>query len=273
MGNDIVKFNNQFNNVALRGFTSNQLSLLLAIASKMKEKENNEVIFSYDELKKMINLEKNYTIDEFTYEIVAINKKLLKLDFMLIDEDTIIQFTFFSAFETNPNKQTLLVQVNSRFHFLLNQLSSNFTRFELEEFVNISSSYAKECYRRLKQYKSTGKWKVHIDEFRRLLDIPDTYRMCDIDKWVLKPIEKELTPLFKNFRMQKIKTKGRGRGGVVSFIDFRFTVDKINKDTTTSNTKQIKTSFINNKSYVDTPSLTGFELENFILSKNDLDDF
>ena len=35
--------------------------------------------------------------------------------------------------------------------------------------------------------------------------MPNTYRMCDIDLRILKQIEKELKPLFKNFKMKKIK--------------------------------------------------------------------
>ena len=97
------------------------------------------------------------------------------------------------------------MKTNPYFKWVLNEFIYNFTRFELFEFVNISSNYTKECYRQLKQFESTGKWKIHIDEFRRLLDIPDTYRMCDIDLRILRQIEKELTPLFKNFKMKKIK--------------------------------------------------------------------
>ena len=60
--------------------------------------------------------------------------------------------------------------------FLLNQLTSNFTRFELKEFVTLKSSYSKEFYRRMKQFKNTGFWKCSIEEFRYLLDIPEIIR-------------------------------------------------------------------------------------------------
>ena len=91
---------------------------------------------------------------------------------------------------------------------MLNVLDREFTRFELEEFVDLKSSYAKECYRRLKQWRKTGKWYVKIEEFRRLLSVPETYRMCDIDKWVLEPIYDELSKIFEDFAIKKIK-KGR----------------------------------------------------------------
>ena len=36
--NTIVKYNNQFNQIALRNFSSQELDLLISIASKVKEK-------------------------------------------------------------------------------------------------------------------------------------------------------------------------------------------------------------------------------------------
>lgn len=44
MANEIVKFNNQFNNVALKGFTSQELNLLITIASKLKEKKGKKLL-------------------------------------------------------------------------------------------------------------------------------------------------------------------------------------------------------------------------------------
>ncbi|EEX73104.1 replication initiation protein [Leptotrichia hofstadii] len=44
----------------------------------------------------------------------------------------------------------------------------------------------------MKQFRKTGFWRCSIEEFRNLLDIPEKYRIIDIDKFVLKPIQKEL---------------------------------------------------------------------------------
>ncbi len=38
-------------------------------------------------------------------------------------------------------------------------------------------------------------WKVSLEDFRRLLDVPKSYRPSEINKYVLKPIEEELGPL------------------------------------------------------------------------------
>ena len=49
----IVKYNNQFNQVALRNFSSQELDLLISISSKVREKGTEIIEFSFFELKKV----------------------------------------------------------------------------------------------------------------------------------------------------------------------------------------------------------------------------
>jgi hypothetical protein len=44
-----------------------------------------------------------------------------------------------------------------------------------------------------------------MEDFRVLLNIPETYRMFDIDRRVFFPILEELRPYFKNLKIEKIK--------------------------------------------------------------------
>lgn len=75
------------------------------------------------------------------------------------------------------------------------------------EFTEISGVYSKLLYKLLKQWKTTGRWEVKLDEFRRLLDIPATYRITNINQKVLNPGIKELQKVddFKNLRVTKVK--------------------------------------------------------------------
>jgi len=178
------------------------------------------------ELKKYINLKSKHSNVEFMKNIINVNRKLLALNFTFINGNVIEQFTLFNKFKVDGDTQILYVSVNEEFFFLLNQLTSNFTRFELKEFVTLKSSYAKEFYRRMKQFRSTGFWKCNIEEFRNLLDIPEKYRIVDIDKYVLKPVVKELGEKY-NLQIEKKYgfNGGRGRSRVIGF-EFRFSTDK-----------------------------------------------
>lgn len=228
MANEIVKYSNQFNNQALRKFTALDLDLLMAIASRVRDKGTDEVAFTFEELKRLAGLQRNMTNDEFAKQIANVNRRLLALNFEFQNEEhDIIQFALFAGFVTSPTKRTLTVSVNSRFSFLLNDLTSQFTRFELAEFTALKSSYAKETYRRLKQYRQTGVWKVSLEEFRRLLDVPKSYRTCDLNERVLKPIQAELGELL-GLRIHKkyAKRGGRGRSSLVGF-EFEFDPERV----------------------------------------------
>ncbi|ELT3328505.1 replication initiation protein, partial [Salmonella enterica subsp. enterica serovar Alachua] len=156
---------------------------------------------------------------------------------------TINLFTEFAVyvFENEDNGKNELrrieMQINPRFEYILNQLTANFTAFELSEFISLSGKYTKTLYRLLKQYRSTGKVYFEWKEFCRIMDIPEKLAMSDIDKRILKPAIKELSKErnlfdqvrvpFKNLAYEKEKTAGRGRGGKVSGISFTFKPENI----------------------------------------------
>lgn len=227
MANEIVKYSNQFNAQALRRFTALDLDLLMAIAARVRDKEIDEVTFTFEELRQLAHVKKNLTDKELAARIVEVNDRLLACRFRFQDDSRTVQFTLFSGFETDWKTAKLLVVVNPRFSFLLNDLTSQFTRFELAEFTALKSSYAKETYRRLKQYRQTGVWKVSLEEFRRLLDVPKSYRTCDLNERVLKPIQAELGELL-GLRIHKkyAKRGGRGRSSLVGF-EFEFDPEKV----------------------------------------------
>lgn len=228
MSNEIVRYSNQFNAQALRRFTALDLDLLLAIAARVRDKEIDEVTFTFEELRRLAHVKKNLTDKELAARIVEVNDRLLACRFRFQDDSRTVQFTLFSGFETDWKTRKLLVAVNPRFSFLLNDLTSQFTRFELAEFTALKSSYAKETYRRLKQFRQTGAWKVSLAEFRRLLDIPDSYRISHINSRVIKPIEDELKPLM-NLKVHRKFAKvaaGRGRSQLVGF-EFEFDPERV----------------------------------------------
>ena len=108
MSDEIVKYSNQFNNQALRKFTALDLDLLMAIASRVRDKGTDEVAFTFEELKRLAGLQRNMTNDEFAKQIANVNRRLLALNFEFQNEEhDIIQFALFAGFVTSPTKRTL----------------------------------------------------------------------------------------------------------------------------------------------------------------------
>ena len=89
--------------------------------------------------------------------------------------------------------------------------------------THLKSTYAKNMFRILKQYKHTGYMKIKIDDFRERLDIPNSYRMSNINQFVLNPIIKELSTIFKNLHINKIKAK---KGRKIEWLEFTFDAEK-----------------------------------------------
>lgn len=223
--NEIVKYHNDFsNNIILKNFTANELNFLMAICSKMKNQETNEVIFDFSTLKELIKWDNNNN-KLFIESLRNTNKKLLSLNFEMPNEEAeyggFTQFVLFPTFDVLPKSKQLKVAVNSKFSYLLNGLSSNFTRFELENFTILQSKYSKILYKELMKFKSTGYAIFKIEEFKKKLDIPISYRMTDINKKVFTPAKKEFTKVFQKFDFDKIK-----KGREITHIEFRFSLKK-----------------------------------------------
>ena len=242
--NNVVKYHNNFNGIGLRNFNSNELNILMAICSRMKEKGEEEITFHFDKLKKLINYSDN-TSATFVKDLESTYDKLISIKLKVGDERRFVKFVLFTRYSVDMEEKTVEIAVNKEFAWVLNELNVTFTAFELKEFISLKSSYAKEFYRRMKQFKSTGKWNISLEDFKRIMDIPVNYRMCDIDVWVLKPIQKELGDKFK-LKVKKIYSKkSRGRPSVSGFI-FTFLKEDLEqrKERSIKNKKIDKDSFI-----------------------------
>ncbi|MEG0577823.1 MAG: replication initiation protein [Bacilli bacterium] len=205
--NEVVKISNQMNTLGFKNFNANEMDLFFSICSKVREQGTGELTFSFEQLRELSNY-KPTSNKRFVSDLIRTNTKLMNLNVNFDDGNEYVAFVLFPTFRINREEQTLKVAVNTEFSFLLNELTNNFARFELEQFTDLKSSYAKTMYRLLKQYKSTGFFIIQVDKFREILDIPPSYRMSEIDKKVFNPIKKELSPLFDRFEIEKVKKKG-----------------------------------------------------------------
>jgi plasmid replication initiation protein len=214
---NLVVYKNEFNTVPLRNFNSVEMDLLMAIMSQMRDRGESRIAFSFDELKVLSKYNKETAIQSFIDDLKSTYNKLIQLNVSFEDSHKFVSFVFFTKYEIDKDNQEILIQVNEEFAPLINQMTGSFTKFELEQFTQLKSSYSKTMYRLLKQFRLTGFVKFSIDEFRKLLDIPESYAISDIDRRVLKPICNELSEFFENLTVKKIKKKRR-----VVALEFRF---------------------------------------------------
>src|SRR5699024_835859 len=129
----------------------------------------------------------------------------------------------FTGYEVDVDKQELIVSINPNLKHVLNDITGDFTKFELQEMTQLKSTYAKNMFRILKQYKHTGYFKIQIDDFRERLDIPQNYRMTNINQRVLNPIINELDFIFKDLNINKISAK---KSRKIEWLEFTFEPEK-----------------------------------------------
>ena len=212
----MIKYHNDMNVVAFKKFNQRELNIFFSICAFMKDKGDSTITFSYDEIKQMANL--NVPTNQVFEELLeSTYDKLLQLKIGYVNKDIVEKFILFTGYKINKTDKLVDITINAQYQYILNELSKNFTVFELPEFNSLVSSYSKNMFRLLKQYKSTGFYKVSIEEFRRLLDIPESYNMSKISVKVIDPIEKELSNYFEEFRVEKLKV-----GRFIKFLQFSF---------------------------------------------------
>ena len=212
----MIKYHNDMNLIAFNDFSQRELNIFFSLCLLMKDKGTGEITLSYNDIKKIIpdRFESNKKFEEI---LESVYDKLLRLRLETRDKNKIEKFILFTSYKIHVNEKIVTINTNSDYSYILNNLSKNFTLFELQEFNELSSTYSKHMFRLLKQYKHTGYYKVSVDEFKRLLNVPESYTMRKITDKNLSIVLKELSDNFIDLKVNKIKD-----GRVIKFLEFSF---------------------------------------------------
>jgi len=220
MKKEMTIYKNDINSIPLRKFNSIEMDLFFSICTQMRNKDSNIVEFSFKELQNMIGY-KAKNSKRFAGYIQTMYAKLLNITFNTYSSESFLRqgFVLFTDYIIDEKNQFAEISINSKYVYLLNDITKEFTKFELEEFTNLKSIYSKTAFRLLKQYRLTGYFKISIEKFRYLLDIPDSYPMKEISRRILEPIFNELSPIFKNLTIKKIKGIKQNK---IEYLEFCF---------------------------------------------------
>lgn len=224
MSGETIVYKNDMNLVPLRRFTSTEINLFFAMCNKLKEQDTNTLHLSFATLKELSNYSsETRNINRFVKDLDDVYQKMLQLTIKYEDEEIIERFVLFNHYKIHKKEQYLEISTSSNLKHILNSITNNFTKFELQEMTQLKSTYSKNMFRILKQYKHTGYVKLKIADFKERLDVPNSYQMNDITKRVLNPIIKELSFMFKNLSIYKIQAK---KGRKIEWLEFSFEPEK-----------------------------------------------
>lgn len=216
--NEVVKIHNDLTNEKLGKMNAKELDLFMTICHKMRDKGTERVVITFDELRKLGNYSatSNKLLKQ---DIIKANSKLLEFQFLIEKGSKTYQRTLFKDFITDEEECTVTVGMWEETTYILNDIASHFTRFELSEFVSLDSKYAKRLYKLIKQYKTQGNFYVSKDEFYKALDVPSTYTNPDFNKRCLKPALEDCKKYVPS--LESVPKKS-GRGGAVKGYTFTF---------------------------------------------------
>ena len=218
--NEIVKYDNYMNSLKFSGFTPTDYNFLMVLCNKLRDKDTAEIVISFDELREKTGYTQ-HPLKQFTTDLIRMNSKLMKVNCVLEKDGTLYQFVLFPTFATDTINKRLIIAVNEQFKFILNDLTKNFTRFELNEFVKLDSKYAKSLYRLLKQFKHTGWLEISVENFKNRMDCPDSYTNKHVMDKIIKPSFQELKKHFQNLKCEPQYARKRGKpviGYIFTFI-------------------------------------------------------
>lgn len=215
--NRVTKYNNQLNSVPMRQWSAEEQNFFFAIITEARERGQKKLIFEEDQLKELAS----YSDKHNQRFIKTINNLVSKLDQMRYFEPrengyklmTLFQEFDVSWQENEKGEEKLKIEliISERFEYIVNKLNTEFTRFELAQFTNIRSTYAKECFKKFKQWRTVGRRVFKADAFREELAIPKSYRATDINKNVISPILDELAAYFENLKLETKRAKTKGK--------------------------------------------------------------
>lgn len=229
MANEVVKYHNDLNTVNMRGWTKEEMNFMFAVLSKAKEKGTDLIEFDKAQLMDLARYSERHKM-----RLHDVLKNLVDhvTEMKYIEETTHSYevMNLFQRFKVQWNEDYsemhATIRVSSEFEYILNKLNANFTKFELEEFIGLRSTYAKQMYRLLKQWRTVGHKEWSVRDLKYLLAIPDCYKASHIESRVLQPIKKELSPIFKDLKIKPIKK--RTKGNPIIAYAFKWTPERTN---------------------------------------------
>lgn len=208
----MVAFHNNLNKEVIRNLTENESNLLMGIIGKLKERNHEEIIITFEEIIEVSGLERNgpKKIKEFVedfWEKVKVTDYTTQVKTEFMNKTGMVML--FSALEIDETRQEIMVAINPHLDYFVNDFhKGSFTALALGDFKRVKTRYSKILYRLLAQFETTGLYRVDLERLRELLDVPEKYTTKHFHYYILDPAIKELSLKFEDLEVEK---KKRGR--------------------------------------------------------------
>lgn len=139
------------------------------------------------------------------------------------NEETALMLSIISQIEIKRDKTIFILS-----HDLCELLKTpemNFTPIKLIELSRLKSSFSIKAYDIISLYRNleNGYYHMPVEKFKWFFNVAKSYKSCDIDKQIIKPIEKEINK-YTRFTVKIEKVKKRNK---ITHYDFHIQEDKL----------------------------------------------
>ena len=236
--NEVVKYSNELHELKFNSMNEAQQNVFFTLLQQFRNTDGYTLELDFN---KVFELAQIANSSSYRKEILNKLRQIQTITFMyeINDLGDLQQDVIFPSIRTDTQNRRLFVKVSRGFkdRYISSPLKG-WTRYELAEFVGLNGTYTKTIYRYLKQFRSSGRWRIRYDDFKELLGIPNSYRARDIDKQILNPSIKELSAernLFDQRRtpFAKLVVKKHKKGREIETLEFCFMpqpVSELDKD-------------------------------------------
>lgn len=236
--NEVVKYSNELHELKFNSMNEAQQNVFFTLLQQFRKASGDTLELDFNKLFELAQISQG---TNYRKEILDKIGKLqeFKFRYQINELGDLRQDVIFPSIETDSKNKILKIRVSQGFkERYINSPLKGWTRYELAEFVNLSGTYTKTIYRYLKQFKSSGRWRIRYDDFKELLGVPEKYRASEIDKWILKPAIKELSAERNLFDMrrtpfEKLVVIKHKKGREIEALEFCFMpqpVSELEKD-------------------------------------------
>lgn len=220
---EITQYKNQVNSIPMRKRTGEEMNFFFAVLTKLRDEGTKEIVMDKYELAELAQYSVTHN-KRYRDTIKSLVDKIGTLTYIEETKNSYEAMPLFLKFkatwEDDLTNMQLILKVNPDFEYILNRWNEgNWTKFLLEEFIKIESTYSKTLFRLLKQWKTVGKREFTLDEFKKLMDIPKSYNVGRINDRIVKNGIRDLEPHFKDLRVKIIKSNTKGN----PVIGYKFT--------------------------------------------------
>ena len=236
--NEVVKYSNELHELKFNSLNEAQQNVFFTLLQQFRKASGDTLELDFNKLFELAQISQG---TNYRREILDKIGKLqeFKFRYEINELGDLRQDVIFPSIETDSKNKVLRIRVSQGFkdRYISSPLKG-WTRYELAEFVGLSGTYTKTIYRYLKQFKSSGRWRIRYDDFKELLGVPEKYRASEIDKWILKPAIKELSAERNLFDMrrtpfEKLVVIKHKKGREIEALEFCFMpqpVSELEKD-------------------------------------------